>query len=387
MSEVRVVEAEAWMCRLPLPWPVRLGSMVYQTRDYVVIKLVGATGLEGWAVGYTRGTPLLESAHALATSLPHVLDGPQAARSMWRRRFAPGWASLVRAASLFDICAWDLAAKQSNEPLACALGGQPIPVPLMAVAGYFIDDRGESAVIDEAVRFADEGFAVVKVMLPGHSRAADERLVNAIRSALPSECAVAVDLHGMFQKIEEAIDYSEWLSAAGVTFIEDPFPSSEWREVAAFQASTAIPVASGEDLTGLGGFLDLMDGGVQNIRLDATASGGISGALGVVNAAVCRPVSILPHVWPHLHAHFASVSPQIPFVEVIPDYVGADPMWALLAGGPTYRDGRWLGTETPGIGMNFDSASVERHAVAHWQLTIETELGLGCSPIPPKEGM
>lgn len=385
MPEVRIADAEAWMCRLPLPWPVRLGLMVYRTRDYVVLKLASVTGLEGWAVGYTRGTPLLESAYALASTLPHVLDGPQAARSVWRRRHAPGWTSLVRAASLFDICAWDLAAKQSNEPLARALGGKPVPVPLMAVAGYFIDDRGESAVIDEAIRFADEGFAVVKVMLPGHSRGADERLVNSIRSALPAECSLAVDLHGMFATLDESIDYSAWLSAAGVDFIEDPFPSSEWREVAAFQASTTVPIASGEDLTGLGGFLDLMDGGVQNIRLDATASGGITGAIEVLDAASRRPVGILPHVWPHVHAHLASVSPQIPFVEVIPKYVGADPMWALLADGPTYRDGRWLATDVPGIGMNMDIASLERHAVAHWQLTIESELNLGSSPTPARE--
>jgi L-alanine-DL-glutamate epimerase-like enolase superfamily enzyme len=373
MDESRIVAAEAWLCQMTLPWPVRLGSMCYPTRDYVVLKLTDDSGLEGWAIGYTRGTPLLESTQALAGSMPGTFEEPSTLHDMWRRQFAPGWAALVRAVSLFDICVWDLVAKQRNQPLGAVLGGQPAPVPLMAVAGYFIDDRGVDAVIDESVRFADEGFAVVKVMLPGHDRSADEALVKAIREAVPSDCAVAVDLHGMFQTVDESMEYSAWLTAAGVAFIEDPFASSEWREVATFQAHSGVPVASGEDLTGIGGFLDLMDGGVQKVRLDATASGGITGAVRVLAAASIRPVGVFPHVWPHIHAHLAAVSSQIPFVEVVPDYVGADPMWKLLVEGPTYRNGRWLATESAGTGLNVDIEAVERHAVAHWRLPIASQ--------------
>jgi D-arabinonate dehydratase len=384
MSGVRIADAEAWLCRLPLPWPVRLGSICYPTRDYVVLRLATDTGLEGWAMGYTRGTPLLESTQALASSLPRELDGPASLYGLWRRQFAPGWAALVRAVSLFDICLWDLVAKQREQPLGVVLGGQPAPVPLMAVAGYFIDDRGEAAVIDEAVRFADEGFAVVKIMLPGRDRAADERLVSAVRQALPAGCAVAVDLHGMFQTVDESLEYAAWLNAAGVAFIEDPFPSSEWREVAAFQAQSAAPVASGEDLTGLGGFLDLMDAGVRTVRLDATASGGLTASLGVLAAASSRPVSVAPHVWPHIHAHLAAVSAQIAFVEVIPDYVGADPMWRLLVDGPTVRDGQWQATTVPGTGMTVDTAALEHHAVAHWRLAVEVTLDVESQPTPSK---
>ncbi len=370
MDEVRIAEVEAWLCPLDLPWPVRLGAACYPTRDYVVLKLTSDAGLEGWAMGYTRGTPLMESTQALATRIPPTLESPTAMLEVWRRQFSPGWASLVRAASLYDICAWDIVAKMGDEPLGVALGGQPVPLPLMAVAGYFIDDRGVEAVVDEAVRFSDEGFAVVKIMLPGHDRAEDELLVNTIRRALPSRCAVAVDLHGMFTAVEESTEYSAWLNDAGVTFIEDPFPSAEWRDVAEFQAGSAAPVASGEDLVGQSGFLDLMDAGVQKIRLDATASGGLTNALSVMRAASIRNVEILPHVWPHLHAHLAAVSSQIPFVEVIPEYVGADPMWGLLVESSTYRNGIWPAVESPGTGMNVDVDSVQRHSVAHWRLPL-----------------
>jgi D-arabinonate dehydratase len=386
MGEVRIVEAEAWLCRLSLPWPVRLGQMCYPTRDYVVLKLSSDSGHAGWAMGYTRGTPLIEGTQALAGSMPRSIDGPSGLHHVWRRQFAPGWAALVRSASLFDICAWDLVAKQRGQPLGALLGGEPVPVPLMAVAGYFIDDRGAGAVIDEAVRFAEEKFAVVKIMLPGQDLAADQQLLSAIRRAVPPECSVAVDLHGMFLTMEESVEYATWLNDADVYFIEDPFPSAEWREVAAFQAGASVPIASGEDLTGLGGFLDLLNGGVQRIRLDATVSGGVTGALSVLAAASDRPVGVMPHVWPHLHAHLAAVSGQIPFVEVIPDYVGAEPMWSLLAEGPSYRDGRWLATGAAGTGMSVDVAAVERHAVGHWRVAVKTEIADGLYPTSAKEG-
>ena len=382
---MRIISAEAWLCRLPMPWPVRLGPMVYPTRDYVVLKLTADNGLEGWAIGYTRGTPLFDGAHMLAANLPSVLEGPEALCGTWRRQFAPGWAALVRAISLYDICVWDLTSKYEGQPLGAALGGLPRDLPLMGVAGYFIDDRGVAGVVDEAVRFAAEGFTVVKIMLPGHERTTDEHLIHSVRDALPQGCHVAVDLHGMFQTTAESMEYSEWLNSMGVAFIEDPFASSQWREVAAFQERTSIPVASGEDLAGLGAFLDLMDSGVQRIRLDATASGGITGALDVLSAAASRPVGILPHVWPHLHAHLGAITDQIPFVEVIPDYVGADPMWALLDVGPTCSAGHWQAATGPGIGMTIDTDSLEHHARAHWQVPVQTVLSQRNHPTSFKE--
>ncbi len=380
MGDLRITSAEAWLCKLPLTWPVKLGPISYDTRDYVVLRLESDSGHEGWAIGYTRGTPLLESAQVLATNLPTKLDGPHALTAVWSRQFAPGWASFVRGISLFDICLWDLVGKARDQTLVSMLGGEPESVPLMAVAGYFIDDRGVAAVIDEAVRFADSGFSVVKFMLPGHDRDFDERLVKLARESLPDWCTIAVDLHGMFQSREESADYCAWLNAAGVAFIEDPYASSQWREVGAFQVSSVTPVASGEDLPNLGGFQDLLEAGVRKIRLDATTCGGVSSALQVLKEAALRPVEILPHVWPHLHVHLAALSTQIPFIEVIPDYVGADPMWSLLADPVSYEGGLWPAPDIAGVGMSVDIAAVQQNSVSHWRVSTQTTIDITTIP-------
>ncbi len=368
MNEIRVAEAEAWLCRLPLKWPVRLGPISYLTRDYVVLKLTSDTGHVGWAMGYTRGTPLLESTRTLAESLPSHANTPPHLQEQWRNQFAPGWSALVRAASLFDICLWDIAAKTQELPLGRLFGERTPALPLMAVAGYFISERGVEAVVEEALRFADDGFSMIKVMLPGLDCRADELLVQKIREALPSHCSLAVDLHGTFQTLDEAAGYLAWLPTSGVSFVEDPFPSALWREVSSFQAQLSVPVASGEDLVGLGGFLDLMQGGIPILRMDATASGGFSTALRVLGASSGSAVQIIPHVWPHFHTHLAAASGQVSFLEVIPDHVGADPLWTLLGEGPSVRKGTWDSATLPGTGLNVDVDSVNRHAEVHWHL-------------------
>ena len=61
-----------------------------------------------------------------------------------------------RRTELFDICLWDIFAKPQGQPLGNLFGARTSAQPLMAVAGYFISDRGVDGVIDEAVRFADD---------------------------------------------------------------------------------------------------------------------------------------------------------------------------------------------------------------------------------------
>jgi L-alanine-DL-glutamate epimerase-like enolase superfamily enzyme len=344
--------------------------MCYPTRDYVVLKLTTDAGLVGWAIGYTRGTPLLESTKTLAGSLPSRVPTPADLQDRWRSQFAPGWSALVRAASLFDICLWDIFAKVQGRPLGNLLGERTSALPLMAVAGYFISDRGVDAVIDEAVRFANDGFSMIKVMLPGLDPRADERLVGKVRDALPPRCAMAVDLHGMFQTVEEAATYSAWLNSCGLSFIEDPFPSAQWREVAAFQTRSSVPVASGEDLVGLGGFLDLMEAGIPILRVDTTASGGFTTALRILDASSNGAVRIIPHVWPHFHVHLAAASAQVTLLEVIPDYVGADPMWALFSDGPNLRKGAWDTEGRPGTGLDINADSVAHYSTGHWHLAL-----------------
>lgn len=362
VATVRTVRG--WLCRLPLAHPLKLGPITYYTRDYVVVEVTTDDGEVGHAIGYTRGTPLLESVAVLAAQMGDVPADPVVAMEVLRGRFAPGWAALTRAASLVDIALWDLKAKREGVTVARALGFTPTPVPAMAVAGYFADVRPVPELLEEMDRFVAEGYTTMKLILAGHSVADDRRLIEQTQARMPDHVAIGIDFHGAFRTVEQAVDHCRVLQELDVAFIEDPFPSAEWRKVRDFAAASAVSVAAGEDVPGLSPLMDLIDGGVRELRADVTASGGFSVIRDAVAYARDRGARLRPHVWPHLHVHIAAsaADASVP-VEVIPDHVGADPIWMLLQEGPPMKDALWCPTDRPGLGLPLDRRAVEHHAV------------------------
>jgi L-alanine-DL-glutamate epimerase-like enolase superfamily enzyme len=360
-----IVAAEAWHCSLPLRFPVRLGPIRYATRDYVVLRLRAADGAAGLAVGYTRETPLLAATLTLCRQLGAGTAGPADVHRDLARRFAPGWPAFIRAASLIDVALWDLLARRRGVPLA-ELFGSARPVPVMAVAGYFAGQRTESEILAEAARFVDDGYSTLKVMLPGVDAAADRALLERIRAQTPDDVDIAVDLHGMFTSTEDALAHCAGLAELPVRFVEDPIPSLEIRRVREFAARSRSPVASGEDVVGLAAFEELLDGGVAYLRVDATASGGYSIALPAVDAATGAARSVVPHVFPHIHAPLTARASSVAAIEVIPDYVGADPIAELMTERPPIRGGMWWPSERPGLDLPLDLGAVASAATEHW---------------------
>lgn len=374
-----VVEARAWLCALPLPQPLHLGAISYTTRDYVVLKLTSADGHDGYAVGYSRGTPLLEAAKTVCSHLGGEIASPRVTMAMLHKRLAPGWAAFARAAALVDIALWDIEARRQHRPLTAVLGGATNVVPLMAVAGYFSDSRSVTELVDETRRFVDDGYTTLKLILQGKNQQADYQLFDAVRAAHPDDIAIAVDFHGAFDTVNTAIGYCTGLHERGVRFIEDPFPSLEWHRVAEFVARSPSPVASGEDLVTLTGIEDLLDAGVEYLRLDVTATGGYTTGLAAIAAAERTSAHIAPHVWPHFHAPLAAASNSIAMIEVIPDHVGADPLWSLLSEAAPIHDGAWLTPTQPGLGLPLDLGAVEFHSVDAWSSRLRA--GAGSAPV------
>jgi L-alanine-DL-glutamate epimerase-like enolase superfamily enzyme len=311
---------------------------------------------------------LLESLRILCESSRDLdLADPVALQERLGRRFMPGWAQLVRAASLLDIAAWDLAAQRSGLPLHVHLGGDRAAVPLMAVAGYFADQRGDDELIAEALRFAAEGVGTVKLILGGEDRRRDLGLATRVREGMPGEVALAVDFHAPWRDPREAAAYCEPLAALGVRFIEDPFPGREWHSFNDLAGLLSVPLAAGEDAVSLGALADLLDG-VGFLRADATASGGLTTARAAGALAADRGVELVPHVFPHVHAPLCAAHPGAGNAEYIDAAVGADPIDRLLAEQYPIRDGQWRLGERPGLDLPLDWDAVRGHAVGSFAL-------------------
>lgn len=350
-----IAKAEFWRCPLPMPRELHLGAITYTTRDYVVLRLTTDDGLTGSAIGYTRNTPVFDALHEL---LPHLLGTeftePTDITNMLKRRFAPGWGSMVRAASLIDIALWDIRAKESNVPVSRLFGSIQRDVPLMVVAGYFLDQRGTAAVVDEVRQFVDEGYATIKLIVPGHDLPADLSFVSEVAAVLPTTVQLAIDFHGAFSDVGTASSYCRAFNDYGLRFIEDPFVSYETDSVLDVVSAVDTAIASGEDLITPSSYRQLIAGGVRYLRTDATATGGYSATLEGIAVADAHQAIVAPHVWPHIHMPLTARSPAISMIEVIPHYSGADPIDLILSEPFPIRDGRWRAPEQSGLYLPLD---------------------------------
>jgi L-alanine-DL-glutamate epimerase-like enolase superfamily enzyme len=337
---------DAWHCAVPMPHPVRLGAMEYRTRDYVVLRVTDADGRVSSAVGYSRGTPLLEATRIVCAQADlRLADDPEALTDDLHARFAVGWASLVRGASLLDIALWRRRAAINGTTVGVALGGtetdradlhgaEADATPWIGVGGYFPDARSRGELVDELRRFAADGASGVKLMLSVTDPDGDRALVAAARAALGG-LDIAVDFHGGHREPREAAAALARLDDEGLVFLEDPFPGHDLARLRELADLVDVPLAVGEDLVEESTVDALLDiAGV--LRVDATSSGGLSFARRAVRRATSAGRAVIPHVFEDTHRPLASLSSAVAAIERIPPGVGADPIdrldsWSAVA--------------------------------------------------------
>lgn len=358
MRITRILAAE---CRLALPRPLRLGPIEMTTRDYVALRIETEGGIGGDALGYPRGSALLETLGRLAPRLlgRDALMRREAVTGL-DRQLVTGRLALLRALSLLDVALWDIGCRAARLPLHRLLGGWRARVPVTAVAGYHAAERDVASIRDEVAALLDAGHPRVKVMLRGDDDAADLRLVEAL-APLAGHGRLAADLHWSFHNLTDAARLCARLDGFGLSFIEDPFAATEPSLTRALQARLATPLAAGEDAAGPVALAELA-AGIGLLRVDATTCGGITAALAAAQAAGLAGRPVLPHVFAPLHGALAGALPEVEGVELIPPAAGTEPVDAILAR-PAIPRGGWLDLpEEPGTGLVLDWEAVARHA-------------------------
>ncbi|MBL4574718.1 MAG: hypothetical protein JKY51_01290 [Opitutaceae bacterium] len=231
------------------------------------------------------------------------------------------------------------------------MGGSKTEISLAAVAGYFPETRSNESLETEIKGLVDEGYGMIKMRLPGTDPLDDARLIKRLIKAA-SGARLNVDAHWMWSDLNTARYACNLLDDLGLDFIEDPFPPNLWRLTAELRNNLNTPLAAGEDVTSLAGFQDLLEA-VDILRVDATASGGITGALAAINLAEASGRTVLPHVFLPLHSHIVAASPVTTFAEFTTDPL-VDPYARLLQKPVNVADGKMIMDDEPGNGWQVD---------------------------------
>ena len=336
-------------------------------------------GLTGW------GEPVVEGrAHTVAAAVDELADylvgqDPLRIEEHWnvlaKGGFYRGGPILSSALAGIDQALWDIAGKALGVPVHQLLGGA-VRDRVRVYSWIGGDDPADVAAAAEEKVAA--GFTAVKMNGSGPLRPLDTPAaahavadrVAAVREVLGPDRDVAVDFHGRMS-LAMARRVLPLLEPAEPLFVEEPVVPEVSELVGQLAASTPIPIALGERLYNRWDFRRVLGSGVAVIQPDLSHAGGISEVRKIATMAEAFDVALAPHCPLGPIALAASLqvglaSPNLLIQEQslgIHYNAGSDLLDYLIDRSVfAYTDGYVAALTGPGLGIDVDTAEVEKAA-------------------------
>ncbi|MBX3031690.1 MAG: mandelate racemase/muconate lactonizing enzyme family protein [Chloroflexi bacterium] len=363
---MRITAVRATTADVPLPRPIVMGEIRFDSREYLIVEIETDTGHTGIGLGMTRNSP---AASIVDRSLrPHLLGtDPLLTEHHWEqlyyRNLPMGQRGVfMRALSAVDIALWDLKAQAAGMPLWRLLGGLRGRVPTLIAGGYPASDRTLADLAGELSDYVARGFRMIKIAA-GELDEDSERL-RVSRQAVGPDIALAYDAHWAWRDLLSVTPVVRRWADLDLLFIEDPYPSEQVAMSAQLRDATGCRLALGEDTVGRWAFHDLlMRQHPDVLRVDATVLGGVSEAVKVCALAGTLSIPVLPHVFPEVHVHLAAAFPSILAVEMTDRAYETESLHRLFRRWVHVEDGAMVAPEEPGLGVELDRHALERYAV------------------------
>ena len=364
-----IASVEAALVRLPLPQPLHFEAGSWSHWYYAVARVTTADGAVGSAYTHIGEVPVdVMVTELVAPALVERAAGDlEGAAESFARLASPPLADVVRpAASLVEVCLWDIAAQAAGVPLWKLLAPEPArsELSVMIVEHRRDGDTPEAFAARVAV-LAAEGASAVKIKHYGDAADTTARLA-AIRTAVGPALELVVDVGWACTDVESAVALARAWEGHGLAWIEDPFPPEWVDEAVRLRSAVAAPIGIGDGVTSVDLARRLIESGaVDVLRVDVTTMGGVVGVARLVRAAADAGVRVSPEIFAEVHQHLAAAWPGVLGVEV---YSAESRVWAadefVRPGALRWsQGGGFTLPEAPGSGLALDWDAVARHAV------------------------
>ncbi len=289
---------------------------------------------------------------------------------MYRGSFYYGRRSVgIHAMSGIDIALWDILGKAVNKPVHKLLGGK-VHDRLRAYASMLMPDT-EEEVKTKAKEYMSRGFTAIKFGWGGlgQSREKDIRLVKAAREAMGYGADLMLDIGYLWQNSKYAEQMCKELEPYRPYWIEEPLISDDLDGFSRLTGRTALNIASGEELTGLYEFRELIQrGGVDIVQPDMSRCGGLTVAKKIADMALLNGIEICPHA-------FKSGILMAASIQLLASYQGTPLLEycsqeTVLSKGllkshfALEDDGTVKVPDTPGLGIEIDETAVEKYRIS-----------------------
>ena len=361
---------EAWLVPLPLRRPVQFAATTWTTWNYVVIRVRDVDGRVGSAYAFKGEVPL----DLMVTELvgPAVvgrqLGDLRSVSERCAQLAGPPMCDVVRpAASLVEVCLWDIAGQSRSLPLWAVLQPQPVrsSVSVMLVE-HRRDGDTATAFAERVATLVDDGIEIVKIKYYGDGKVT-AAVLAAIRSAAGERLDIVVDVGWAWTTLDQAIGDANLWAEHRLAWIEDPFPPYRIRETARLREATGVPVGVGDAITSIDLAERLIeDGAVDILRVDVTTLGGVAGLERLAEIARPARVELSPELCAEVHQHMAFALPEVRGVEM---YTKGSGVWSgdalIRPGALRFERGNLIPPDRPGSGLDVDWDATRQHAVRY----------------------
>lgn len=269
----------------------------------------------------------------------------------------------IHAIGAVDIAIWDAIGKTLDVPLYRLWGGYRDSLPIIAIGGYYEENKGTDDLLAEMEEYEEMGLAGVKLKVGGRSVERDLERLQTVREGMGRDFVVACDANQGYS-IEEAVAFAETAREYDIKWFEEPVVwHDQYAGMREVRRRTGVPVTAGQSESTASACRRLIEAdAVDIINLDASIAGGPTVWRKVAAMADVHNVRMAHHEEPHVAMHLLSSIPNGLYAECF--HPAIDPVWyRLIENPPTIADGRLHLPDGPGFGIDLDEGFIEEYAV------------------------
>ena len=330
--------------------------------EMFLVRVATDDGVVGWGEAYGSSTPLLPT--IFETWIKHVAIGQDAADPELTARLERVFhgfgrsGPMIHVLSGLDIALWDVRGKLARAPVVALLGGARRPkveayASLLQYGGVIEQVRRNVA------RALERGYRHIKL----HERTADA--VAAARDVAGRAIPIMVDTNCAWLPAEATAPVAA-MAPSKPFWVEEPiWPPEDFEALAALRRATGVPLAMGENASGVLDFRKMVAAGATDfVQPSVVKIGGLTNLWAIATEAERAGVTCVPHAFffgpgylATLHAIAAKARPA-PIERLFGD-VG----WTAYAETVPVVDGAITVPDRPGLGAEPEEEMIARFRV------------------------
>jgi L-alanine-DL-glutamate epimerase-like enolase superfamily enzyme len=321
------------------PNQIANGSMTYGDGVLLLLRVITEDGLEGhgWLGGTAAERPLEIFTPYISFYRERLVGrDPEDSAAIFAdferehiKTFGFGGAHCQLTGAI-NCALWDLRGQAAGKPVHALLSGDDSSKKVRGyiAGGYYYGDDGSSAGLkrlrDELrsnVQDLKARSVKIKIGAPSAGIEIDTQRVAASREAIGPDIELMVDANCAFKDVATCVAYAKAFEPYDIYWFEEPFRPDAFDMHREFASAISIPVATGENVSTVPHFRELIgQGSVYWINADvAILTGGYDGGLDIWSIAKEASCHLAPHGCQELQCHYvAAADPGGSRLEIYP---------------------------------------------------------------------